>query len=309
MNPLIRAIPAPLVRLFAGPYVAGDCLEKSLDAAAALWRRRGLRATLDLLAEQINAPEVVENNLATYLRMVDAVAADTRFGDGLDRPTLSMKASSFTTDPLDRGGAAATARDAVLRISEYAGEHGVDLTLDMEDRHWTDYTLDLLGELDRRGHRHVGAVLQTRLHRTRDDLERLPDGLRVRLVIGIYREPESEALVAKRPMKERMLEFGEILLRRGHFVEFGTHDQVFVRRFVDEVAPRAGVALDRYEVQMLFGVPRNRLLGDLGEAGVGARLYVPFALGWPMAIAYLRRRLDEYPAMMWMVARNLLRWR
>jgi hypothetical protein len=32
---------------------------------------------------------------------------------------------------------------------------------------------------------------------------------------------------------------------------------------------------------------------------------VPFALGWDMAIQYLRRRLDEYPAMVWLVTKNL----
>ena len=48
------------------------------------------------------------------------------------------------------------------------------------------------------------------------------------------------------------------------------------------------------------------LQSELLERGVRCRLYVPFALGWPMAIAYLRRRLDEYPAMMFLVARNWL---
>ena len=38
--------------------------------------------------------------------------------------------------------------------------------------------------------------------------------------------------------------------------------------------------------------------------GVRVRLYVPFAIGWRMAIAYLRRRLDEYPTMAFLVLKN-----
>jgi hypothetical protein len=36
------------------------------------------------------------------------------------------------------------------------------------------------------------------------------------------------------------------------------------------------------------------------------RRYVPFAIGWDNAMAYLRRRMDEVPSMSWLVLRNLL---
>lgn len=305
VNPLIRCIPPFLVRFFARPYVAGDSLGQAIAVVRDLWRQRGLLATLDLLAEDIHAAEQAERNLATYLQMVDA-AADSDLGDGA-RPTLSLKPSSYTTAPLHEGGDATGSMAAMTRIAERAAERGVGLTIDMESRHWTDFTLDAVRRLHAAGLGDVGCVLQTRLHRTERDLERLPKGVRVRLVIGIYREPESVALQAKPAMKERLLEFAGRLLRAGHYVEFATHDEPYVRRFVGEVAPGAGVGTDRFEVQMLYGVPRERLLADLRERGVRARLYVPFALSWDMAIQYLRRRLDEYPAMMWLVTKNLLR--
>ncbi len=81
-----------------------------------------------------------------------------------------------------------------------------------------------------------------------------------------------------------------------------------VRWFLEEVVPRVGVGPDRFEVQMLYGVPRDRFLADLLRQNVKCRLYVPFALGWDLAIEYLRRRLDEYPAMMWLVTKNMC-WR
>lgn len=303
MNPLIRVIPAFLVRLFAKPYVAGDSLQKAMDVVLRLRTERGLLSTLDLLAEDIRTDEQAKLNLDTYLRMVDAVAAAGL--PAAEQPTLSLKPSSYTTVPFQHGGDAKGSREAVFAIAERAKQKGVQLTLDMEGRHWTDWTLQVLKDLHAVGHTHVGCVLQTRLHRTEKDLRELPKGIRVRLVIGIYREPAEIALVDKPAMKDRLLAFAETLLRAGHYVEFATHDDGYVRRFLNEVVPRAGVGKDRYEVQMLYGVPRERFLADLRSQGVTARLYVPFALGWGMAIQYLRRRLDEYPAMVLLVTKNL----
>lgn len=302
MNLLVRCIPPSLVRFFARPYVAGDSLDKALAVAAQLWQTRQLRTSLDLLAEDIESDAAVRDNIETYLQMIDAVASDDRFEDA--RPTLSLKPSSYTTEPLDRGGDADTSREALFEIAERAKEKGVALTIDMEGNAWTDFTLGVLNDLHRAGHTDVGAVLQTRLHRTAADLQRLPPGCRVRLVIGIYRESASIAATDKRVMKERLLEYGATLLRRGHYVELATHDEPWVRRWVHEVVPAIGASPDQYELQMLFGVPRDKLLAEMTASGVNARLYVPFARSWDQAIAYLRRRLDEYPAMMLLVLKN-----
>jgi len=303
VNPLIRVIPAFLVRFFAKPYVAGDSLQKAMDVVHGLHRERGLVATLDLLAEDIHTEERAHANRDTYLRMVDAIAASPL--SAAARPTLSMKPSSYTIHPMQRGGDARGTREAIFAIVEHARSKGVLTTVDMEGRQWTDYTLRLLQELHAAGHSDVGCVLQTRLDRTERDLDALPKGIRVRVVIGIYREPADVAVTDKVTMKERLLTLSEKLLRRGHYVEFATHDDGYVRRFLDEVVPRVGAGKDRYEVQMLYGVPRDRFLADLRSKGVTARLYVPFALGWDMAIQYLRRRLDEFPAMALLVTKNL----
>ncbi len=303
MNPLIRLIPAFLVRFFAKPYVAGDSLQKAMDVVHGLHHNRGLLSTLDLLAEDIRTTEQAKLNVDTYLQMVDAVAASPL--PAADKPTLSLKPSSYTHRPLQHGGDAEGSLAALFAIAERAKQKGVQLTVDMEGRDWTDFTIDALHQLHAAGHTHVGCVFQTRLNRTEQDLDKLPQGIRIRLVIGIYREPAEIALVDKPAMKDRMLAFAEKLLKRGHYVEFATHDDAYVRRFLGEVVPRAGVGKDRFEVQMLYGVPRERFLADLRKQGVRARLYVPFAIGWGMAIQYLRRRLDEYPAMVFLVTKNL----
>jgi proline dehydrogenase len=300
---LARFVPAGLVRWFARPYVAGDSVEDGLAVAARILEREALRTTLDLLGESARTPEQVAANVAAYRRLVDAVAGDPRFAEGAARPSVSLKPSAFTA------GAPAAAAAGVEGVAAHAHGRGVAVTVDMEDRRWTDVTLDLCVALFRKGY-DVGAVLQTRLDRTEADLARIPAGMRVRLVIGIYPEPPEVATTDKRRMKERMVAYARRLLEAGARVEFATHDERTLEEFARDVAP---LAPGRCEVQMLLGVPRAAIQRRLqaGELGVPlpVRLYVPFALSWDDATAYLRRRMDESPSMAWLVLRNLLRRR
>lgn len=299
---LSQLVPAPLVRFFAKPYVAGDTIELALARASRLYTERGLLSSLDLLGEGVTCPEEAQHNLDHYEEMIDRIAGDPRFGDGL-RPSVSLKPSAFTT------GAEEAVREPITALAERAHDRGVALTIDMEERHWTNFTLDLAIGLFERGF-DVGTVLQTRLFRTPDDLDRIPAGMRLRLVIGIYPESAEYALTSKRAMKEQMLLASERLLERGVFVEFGTHDEEFVERFARDIASKSP---DHCEVQMLLGVPRARIHHKLMDGYFGpklpVRIYVPFAVGWDDATAYLRRRMEESPSMIWLVLRNLTRGR
>lgn len=296
---LSKLVPAPLVRFFAGPYVAGENIAEALDVAAHRLERSGLLTTLDLLGESVTEQAQVENNVETYEALIRAVAQDERFADLATRPSVSVKPSAFTT------GEQKAVIAPLERIVEVAKEEQVRITIDMEDRRWTDLTLDVSTDLFKRGY-DVGTVLQTRLNRTEADLARIPAGMRLRLVIGIYPEPAEVALTDKSEMKARMLTFAQRLLNQGAYVEFATHDEPCLERFATEIAPAAP---DRCEVQMLLGVPRSEMQEKLQKGTLGpplpVRLYVPFAIGWKDATAYLRRRMDESPSMVWLVLRNL----
>jgi len=273
-------------------------MEAALEVADAQ-RHDGVLTTLDLLGEDVTTDAQVRANVEIYEALVDTFASDARFADKKTRPSISLKPSAFTTGHRD------LVRAPITALAERAHERGVALTIDMEDHHWTDLTIGLSVSLFERGF-DVGTVLQTRLHRTAHDLQAIPAGMRLRLVIGIYREPADVAATDKRVMKERMVDYAATLLDLGAFVEFASHDLHYAHRFLRDVAPKAP---DRCEMQMLLGVPRaefRRKLrqGELGPA-VPMRLYVPFADGWDNAMAYLRRRMEESPSVGWLVLRNL----
>lgn len=298
--------PGPLVRLFARPYVAGGTLDEGLAKARQLLRDHLVLTTLDLLGEAVTDPAEVADNVRTYRQLVDELAADPLYRrsgyrpwSGC-RPTVSLKPTAFTTGPMDE------AAEAIRELCRYAGSQGVGVTIDMEDHRYTDFTIDLAVGLYQEG-LDVGTVLQSRLHRTEADLARIPAGMRLRLVIGIYPEPAEIALTSKPEMKAQMVRFADLLLDRGARVEFATHDEGTLEQFLGEVAPKAP---DRCEIQMLLGVPRRRFVERMRAAEFGAdvpvRLYVPFANSWIDATAYLRRRMVESPSVMWLVLRNLL---
>src|SRR5690606_37358186 len=98
------------------PYVAGDSLAKAMEVVGKLRLERSLLSTLDLLAEDIRHPEQAQRNLEAYLEMIDAAAALPPE----DRPTVSLKPSSYTTSPLHEDGDAAGSREAMLTIARKA---------------------------------------------------------------------------------------------------------------------------------------------------------------------------------------------
>lgn len=335
MNPaIVNMMPNPFVKLFAKPYVAGSSVADAISTARQLHAERRIAATLDVLGEAASDEAQIQTALELYRRTIDAIVdagAAGAFSSGQRRPSVSLKPSTFTVTHRDAKGDLAATTDRVrcheniADLVRYAAERDVALTIDMEDHAWVDFTLGCYQKLLDEGLTNVGTVLQSMLFRTRDDVQRFDARARVRLVIGIYREPASIAHTAKRDMKRRLVEHAEALLDRGVLVEFATHDEEYLFRFLKEVVVARGIGPDRFEVQMLLGVPRTRVqdqlvdgsyfqrpeLGDTAaleplRKGVLTRLYVPFAIGWDQALAYCKRRLNENPNIVWYGIKNLV---
>lgn len=284
-------VPRPVVRHFADRYMAGETLE---DAVATVRRLndRGVMATIDVLGEFIRAPEEAEATAAAYERVLDAIAAER-----LDA-TVSVKLSALgiEIDPEVADG-------TLARVLACAERHGIFVRIDMEHSDLTDRTLHVYRGLRDQGHDHVGVVLQAYLRRTMDDVEALA-GLtpNVRVVKGIYVEPEEIAYRDPAAINGNFIRAVDRLVAGGSYVAVATHDRALINEVL-ALLDRRIVSRESYEFQMLLGVAediRHRLVA----AGHRMRVYVPFGDAW---YAYSVRRLKENPSIAGYVARDVMR--
>ena len=126
--------------------------------------------------------------------------------------------------------------------------------------------------------------------------------VRVRLCKGAYLEPPAVAFPHKTDVDSNYVHLMKILLDKGTYPAIATHDP----RMIDatrQYAEKQGLARDRFEFQMLYGIRRD-LQRQLVAQGYRLRLYVPFGKAW---YPYFMRRLAERPANVLFLLRNLLR--
>ncbi len=284
------ALRHPVLRRAALRFVAGEHLADALETIRRL-NAAGFSVTLDFLGEGVTSAEKAQASGEAYLRILDA----------LRREALSSHLSvKLTQLGLDVDEALA---EAILRRILDRGETFV--RIDMESSLYTDRTLRLFERVWAGGARNVGVVIQSYLRRSAADVERLIAlGARVRLVKGAYAEPPSVAFPRKRDVDANFARLAEQLLCRGTYPAIATHDERLIEAAL-RVATSRGIALDRFEFQMLYGVRRD-LQARLLRQGYRVRVYVPFGEEW---YPYFMRRLAERPANVMFVVGSLLRER
>ena len=285
---ILPLVPRPIVWTVAKRYVAGPTLEDALRLTAELARRSRL-VSLDVLGEQFSSRERVMLMLAEYERALVAVE------HGHPSATLSVMMAGFglRLDP-------DLCWENLRRLSTEAAERGIGLTLNMEDSSTVDATLDVYRRLRAEGFDGVGIVLQSCLRRTLADLAALAHlQPRVRIVKGIWHEPESVAYLDAQTIRRNYLAVLEGLIACGGYPEVATHDEWLIERSLGLLA---GLSPAQYEFQMLLGVTPKR--GDsLIAGGHRLRVYVPYGRDW---YAYSLRRLRENPEMAQYIARDTI---
>ena len=218
-------------------------------------------------------------------------------GRGAEPLNISIK---LTQCGLDQGEAFAEAnyREVVRR----AAEIGTFVRIDMEASEYTARTVEIVERVFR-DFPNTGTVLQSYLHRTDGDVERMIAlGARVRLVKGAYLEPEAVAHVVKAKVDEQFVKQGKRLLKAGAYPALATHDEAAIREF-NAFAAANGVGKDRFEYQMLYGIRRD-LQDSLRKEGYNVRVYVPFGDAW---YPYFTRRLAERPANALFIVKSLFK--
>src|SRR5688572_12947361 len=275
---------------FARRFIAGETVEEAIEAARAL-QARGMLLTLDYLGESVRTIEEASAATREYVRLVEVIVAS-----GIER-NISLKLTQLGVD-VDR----ATCVDNLRRILEPARMHGFFVRIDMENSPYTDVTLEVFETMWQQQYRCLGVALQSALYRTEQDVRRMNElGARVRLVKGAYKEPAAVAHQRKADVEESFRRLGHLLLDHGTYPALATHDE----RLIEDArayALQRGIAKDRFEFQMLYGIRRD-LQTSLVANGYRMRIYVPFGRQW---FPYFMRRLGERPANVAFVIRGIL---
>ncbi len=279
-------------RKMASRFVAGETVSTALDAVAQL-NDKGISASLDLLGESVHSEAEARDTGRQYLEILDRIHARKL------NANVSVKLTALGQDISDDLGVEIV-RDVIARAQQYDSF----VRLDMESSAYTDRTLDTFEQKLFPGHENnVGVVLQSSLRRTLDDVARCNRlSARVRICKGAYLEPPAVAFPDKADVDRNYVAAMHKLMLEGRYPGIATHDEniiVEAKRFAKE----KGIAPDRFEFQMLYGVRRD-LQEQIVKEGYRMRVYVPFGSQW---YPYLMRRLAERPANIAFMAGNIVK--
>lgn len=274
-------------------FVAGFSVDDALRAGRAM-NEIGLSASVDNLGENVTNVEEARHSAQLYHRLLEQMHQQKL------NANISLKLTHMGLD-VDENLAFELTSDLV--------QHAVTIDnfvrVDMEGSAYTDKTLAFVHRLHQIAgfEQHVGAVIQSYLHRSEKDVEQLvAERIRIRLCKGAYKEPPEIAFEKKPDVDDNYVKLMKMLLKSGIYHGIATHDEKMIRATV-EFARKEQIAGESFEFQMLYGVRRD-LQKRLVKEGWRCRVYIPFGTEW---YPYFMRRLAERPANALFVLKNLLR--
>ncbi|MGC1463318.1 MAG: proline dehydrogenase family protein [Terracidiphilus sp.] len=274
-------------------FIAGMEIADALRVAEAV-NRQGMAVTLDSLGESVTSETEAHRAADIYHQLLDLIAARKL------NANISVKLTQMGLElsPL-------LAETMAWKLAEHARATANFIRIDMEDSKVTQTTLDIVRRIHARPEARdaVGVVIQAYLYRSQADIEQLlAEGIRVRLCKGAYKEPAEVAFPRKVDVDTNFIRLGCLLLDSPVYHALATHDEAMIAA-IKAYAVRHGIASDRFEFQMLYGIQRD-LQRRLVQEGYKVRVYVPFGSDW---YPYFMRRLAERPANVIFLARNFFR--
>jgi proline dehydrogenase len=271
-------------------FVAGETLADELAVCARL-QSEGMLSSLDHLGENVRSLDEAAASRDAYLEALDQIAARAL------PSTISVKLTQMGLDFSEE--ACIENVRALVRRAQPVGTH---IEIDMESTAYTDRTLKIVERLAQECGC-IRAVIQAYLFRSAADIDQLNQmGIPVRLCKGAYLEPTSAAFSDKKDVDRNYLKLMKTLLDRGTYPALATHDED-IQNEAQRYRRERGIAADRFEFQMLYGIRRD-LQRRLAGEGYRVRVYVPYGTAW---YPYFMRRLAERPSNVMFLIRNFFK--
>ncbi len=288
---LMPYLPKWVAKPFAKPYVAGEDIHTASKIVKKL-NERGYSTTLDILGEHVISPNEANQILNQYTNLIKNIDSNNL------NSTISIKLTHLGLS-LDEK----LCEKNFLKLVEVAKKHNTGITIDMENSTYTTKTLELFqkGLLMYEG---VGAVIQAYLHRSSDDLIMLDSSkLNLRICKGIYNETPEIAIQDRFAINNNFLKLVETIFNGNGYACLATHDLELINQ-LEELITNNKISKDRFEFQVLYGVPMGDRLELLKEKGYKIRIYVPFGEAW---FDYSIRRLKENPKIISYILGNIFK--
>ena len=277
--------------IFAKRFVAGESYDVAEKKVGAI-NQKGNRVTLDLLGENIKDATTAAETVDAYIELLEQIKLSQ-----LDS-SISVKLTMMGLDISEE-----ICYANLSRLLYTAKEHNQFVRIDMEGSDYTQATIDLFKRALNNYQGHVGIVLQAYLHRTAKDVADLAAlGADIRLCKGAYKEPANIALQSMDDIRAAYKEYAKVLIDKTPFPRMATHDGSLVKWLL-EYAKSEGLAKDRFEFQMLYGL-REKTMNELSEDGWKTCIYVPYGTMW---FPYFTRRLMERKENVFFIATTLLK--
>jgi proline dehydrogenase len=278
------------LRFGASRFVAGETIAQAVEVIKQL-NKKGLAVTVDYLGEFVDN-EKEANEMANHC--IEAIEA---IGREKLNSQLSLKMTSMGLDISDE-----LVMRNMRRILDTAKQHGVFVTIDMEDYSRCQKTLDIFKQL-KTEYDNVGTVLQAYLYRTVSDIEDLKDyHPNLRLVKGAYKESPEVAFPDKKDVDENFKKIIKMHLLNGNYTAVATHDDAIIE-YTKQLVKEYNIPNSQFEFQMLYGIRPERQ-EQLAREGYTMRVYVPYGTDW---YGYFMRRLAERPANVAFVLKGIFR--
>jgi len=278
-------------RLGASRFVAGETLDDAVPVLRRL-NHSGLLTNTTLLGEGVRDEAETRALVTTYREILDRIHTESL------RTNLAVKLTQLGL-LIDEE----LAHRNVSELVAHAAQRGNFVRIDMEESRHVDATLHIYRRLRESGHENVGAVLQSYLFRSEDDIAALlPLAPNLRIVKGAYHEPAEIAYPKKSDVDAAYVSLMEASLGGEGFTAIATHDETLIEHAM-ALAREGALPNERFQFQMLYGV-RPRLQLDLVARGYDVLVATPYGPEW---YRYLMRRLAERPANLLFFLRNLLR--
>jgi len=261
---IIRRYAGRLIRSSMRPFIKDRDLVETLCLCENL-SRRGLASSIGYWNDKNDSPRMIADaNLEVLTRL-------SRYQRG---SYLSIKAP-----PLHYSG------ELLSEVASRANEVGIRLHFDAHGPESANPTFELIDTLLLTTSR-IGCTLPGRWRRSLDDVDcAIERNLCVRVVKGQWEDDEGPSI----DPNAGFLSVVDRLAGRADHVGIATHDPVLAETAMKRLT-RAGTPC---ELELMFGLPENKLRRVAESMDIPIRFYIPYGHGW---LQYLLSQMLANPS-------------